>query len=97
MMANTVSLIPSSPVPFVNATRTSVFYGTYYTFPADTSVNSPSGWNIASHPSLTLASTFIQHQVQAKDTAAKTPTTHTMVFKFVDCVFGIEDVAFVDN
>ena len=97
MMANTVSLIPSSPVPFVNATRTSVFYGTYYTFPTDTSVKSPSGWNIASHPSLTLASTFTQHQVQAKDAAAKTPSTHTMVFKFVDCVFGIEDVAFVDN
>ena len=97
MMANTVSLIPSSPVPFVNATRTSVFYGTYYTFPTDTSINSPSGWNIASHPSLTLASTFEQHQVQAKDAAAKTPSTHSMVFKFIDCVFGIEDVAFVDN
>ena len=97
MMANTVSLIPSSPVPFANATRTSVFYGTFYTFPTDTSVNSPSGWDIASHPSLTLTSTFTQHQVQAKDAAAKTPSTHSMVFKFIDCVFGIEDVAFVDN
>ena len=60
-------------------------------------MKSPSGWDISGHPTLTLASTFTQHQVQAKDTAAKTPTTHTMVFKFIDCVFGIEDVAFVDN
>ena len=97
MMANTVNLVASAPVAYDDATRTSSFYGTYYTFPTDTSVNSPSGWDITGHPSLTLASTFTQHQVQAKDTAAKTPTTHTMVFKFIDCVFGIEDVAFVDN
>ena len=97
MMANTVSLVASSPVAYDDATRTSSFYGTYYTFPTDTSVNSPSGWDITGHPTLTLTSTFTQHQVQAKDTAAKTPTTHTMVFKFIDCVFGIEDVAFVDN
>ena len=97
MMANAVSLVASSPVAYVDATRTSSFYGTYYTFPTDTSVKSPSGWDITGHPTLTLASTFTQHVVQAKDTAAKTPTTHTMVFKFVDCVFGIEDVAFVDN
>ena len=97
MMANTVSLVASPAVAYDDSTRTSSFYGTYYTFPTDTSVNSPSGWDITGHPSLTLASAFTQHQVQAKDTAAKTPTTHTMVFKFVDCVFGIEDVAFVDN
>ena len=97
MMANTVSLVASSPVAYSDSTRTSSFYGTYYTFPTDTSVNSPSGWNITGHPTLTLASTFTQHQVQAKDTAAKTPITHTMVFKFIDCVFGIKDVAFVDN
>ena len=93
MMANTVALVASSPVAYADATRTSSFYGTYYTFPTDNSVKSPSGWDITGHPSLTLASTFEQHQVQAKDTAAKTPTTHTMVFKFIDCVFGIEDVA----
>ena len=30
--------------------------------------------------------------------SARNPTTtRTMVFKFIDCVFGIEDVAFVDN
>ena len=97
MMANTVNLVASSPVAYADATRTSSFYGTYYTFPADTSVNSPSGWDITGHPTLTLTSTFTQHQVQAKDAAAKTPSTHTMVFKFIDCVFGIEDVAFVDN
>ena len=97
MMANTVSLVASSPVAYVDATRTSSFYGTYYTFPTDTSTESPSGWDITGHPSLTLASTFEQHQVQAKDTATKTPTTHAMVFKFIDCMFGIEDVAFVDN
>ena len=97
MMANTVALVASPAVAYDDATRTSSFYGTYYTFPTDTSVNSPSGWDITGHPTLTLASTFEQHQVQAKDTAAKTPTTHTMVFKFIDCVFGIEDVAFVDN
>ena len=97
MMANTVSLVASSPVAYDDATRTSSFYGTYYTFPTDNSVNSPSGWNITGHPTLTLTSTFTQHQVQAKDAAAKTPSTHTMVFKFIDCVFGIEDVAFVDN
>ena len=97
MMANTVSLVASPAVAYVDATRTSSFYGTYYTFPTDTSTESPSGWDITGHPSLTLASTFNQHQVQAKDTAAKTPTTQTMVFKFIDCVFGIEDVAFVDN
>ena len=97
MMANTVNLVASAPVAYVDSTRTSSFYGTYYTFPTDSSVNSPSGWDITGHPTLTLTSTFEQHQVQAKDTAAKTPTTHTMVFKFVDCVFGIEDVAFVDN
>jgi len=97
MMANTVSLVASSPVAYSDSTRTSSFYGTYYTFPTDNSVKSPSGWDITGHPTLTLASTFTQHQVQAKDTAAKTPTTHTMVFKFIDCVFGIEDVAFVDN
>ena len=97
MMANTVSLVASNAVAYDDATRTSSFYGTYYTFPTDTSVKSPSGWDITGHPTLTLASTFTQHQVQAKDTAAKTPTTHAMVFKFVDCVFGIEDVAFVDN
>ena len=72
MMANTVSLVASSPVAYADATRTSSFYGTYYTFPTDTSVNSPSGWDITGHPTLTLASTFTQHQVQAKDTAAKT-------------------------
>ena len=72
MMANTVSLVASSPVAYADATRTSSFYGTYYTFPTGTSVNSPSGWDITGHPSLTLASTFTQHQVQAKDTAAKT-------------------------
>ena len=72
MMANTVSLVASSPVAYVDATRTSSFYGTYYTFPTDTSVNSPSGWDITGHPSLTLTSTFEQHQVQAKDTTAKT-------------------------
>ena len=93
MMANTANLVASPAVAYVDATRTSSFYGTYYTFPTDTSVESPSGWDITGHPSLTLASTFNQHQVQAKDTAAKTPTTHTMVFKFIDCVFGIEDVA----
>ena len=97
MMANTVALVASSPVAYVDATRTSSFYGTYYTFPTDTSTESPSGWDITGHPTLTLASTFEQHQVQAKDTAAKTPATHTMVFKFIDCMFGIEDVAFVDN
>ena len=97
IMANTVSLVASPAVAYVDATRTSSFYGTYYTFPADTSTESPSGWDITGHPTLTLASTFTQHQVQAKDTAAKTPTTHTMVFKFIDCMFGIEDVAFVDN
>ena len=97
MMANTVSLVASSPVAYSDATRTSRFYGTYYTFPADTSTESPSGWDITGHPTLTLTSTFTQHQVQAKDTAAKTPSTHSMVFKFIDCVFGIEDVAFVDN
>ena len=97
MMANTVALVASPAVAYVDATRTSSFYGTYYTFPTDTSVKSPSGWDITGHPTLTLTSTFEQHQVQAKDTAAKTPTTHTMVFKFVDCAFGIEDVAFVDN
>ena len=97
MMANTVALEANSPVAYDDATRTSSFYGTYYTFPTDTSVKSPSGWNITGHPTLTLTSTFTQHEVQAKDTIAKTPTTHTMVFKFVDCVFGIEDVAFVDN
>ena len=97
MMANTVSLVASSPVAYVDATRTSSFYGTYYTFPTDTSTESPSGWDITGHPSLTLTSTFEQHQVQAKDAAAKTPSTHSMVFKFIDCVFGIEDVAFVDN
>ena len=97
MMTNTVNLVASSPVAYADATRTSSFYGTYYTFPTDTSVNSPSGWDITGHPTLTLTSTFTQHEVQAKDTTAKTPTTHTMVFKFVDCVFGIEDVAFVDN
>ena len=72
MMANTVSLVASSPVAYVDATRTSSFYGTYYTFPTDTSTESPSGWDITGHPTLTLASTFEQHQVQAKDTAAKT-------------------------
>ena len=97
MMANTVNLVASAPVAYDDATRTSSFYGTYYTFPTGSSTESPSGWNITGHPTLTLASTFTQHQVQAKDTAAKTPTTHTMVFKFIDCVFGIEDVAFVDN
>ena len=97
MMANTVALEASNAVAYDDATRTSSFYGTYYTFPTDNSVKSPSGWDITGHPTLTLASTFTQHQVQAKDTAAKTPTTQPMVFKFVDCVFGIEDVAFVDN
>ena len=97
MMANSVALEASNAVAYDDATRTSSFYGTYYTFPTDTSVNSPSGWNITGHPTLTLTSTFNQHQVQAKDTAAKIPTTHTMVFKFIDCVLGIEDVAFVDN
>ena len=97
MMANTVALEASNAVAYDDATRTSSFYGTYYTFPTDNSVKFPSGWDISGHPTLTLASTFTQHQVQAKDTAAKTPTTHTMVFKFIDCVFGIEDVAFVDN
>ena len=97
MMANTVALVASPAVAYDDATRTSSFYGTYYTFPTDNSVNSPSGWDITGHPTLTLASTFTQHQVQAKDAAAKTPSTHTMVFKFIDCVFGIEDVAFVDN
>ena len=73
MMANTVSLVASSPVAYVDATRTSSFYGTYYTFPTTgSSVKSPSGWDITGHPSLTLTSTFNQHQVQAKDTAAKT-------------------------
>ena len=98
MMANTVSLEASNAVAYVDETRTSSFYGTFYTFPTTgNSVNSPSGWDITGHPTLTLASTFTQHQVQAKDTAAKTPSTHSMVFKFIDCVFGIEDVAFVDN
>ena len=97
MMANTVALVASPAVAYDDATRTSSFYGTYYTFPTDNSVNSPSGWDITGHPTLTLTSTFEQHQVQAKDTAAKTPATHTMVFKFIDCMFGIEDVAFVDN
>ena len=92
MMANTVNLVANPAVAYDDATRTSSFYGTYYTFPEDTSTESPSGWDITGHPTLTLASTFTQHQVQAKDTAAKTPTTHAMVFKFVDCVFGIEDV-----
>ena len=78
MMANTVSLVASSPVAYADATRTSSFYGTYYTFPTDTSVNSPSGWDITGHPTLTLTSTFEQHQVQAKDTAAKTPTSHAI-------------------
>ena len=72
MMANTVSLVASPAVAYVDATRTSSFYGTYYTFPADTSTESPSGWDITGHPTLTLTSTFTQHQVQAKDTAAKT-------------------------
>ena len=97
MMANTVALVASPAVAYADATRTSSFYGTYYTFPTDNSVNSPSGWDITGHPTLTLTSTFEQHQVQAKDTATKTPTTHTMVFKFIDCMFGIEDVAFVDS
>ena len=96
MMANSVALVANA-VAYADATRTSSFYGTYYTFPADSSVNSPSGWDISGHPALTLTSIFAQHQVQAKDAAAKTPTSHAMVFKFVDCVFGIEDVAFVDN
>ena len=97
MMANTVALVASSPVAYVDATRTSSFYGTYYTFPADGSVESPSGWDIAGHPTLTLASTFAQHVAQAKDTSTATPTSQPLVFKFIDCVFGIEDVAFVDN
>ena len=71
MMANTVSLVASPAVAYVDATRTSSFYGTYYTFPADTSTESPSGWDITGHPTLTLTSTFEQHKVQAKDTAAK--------------------------
>jgi len=73
MMANTVSLVASAPVAYADSARTSSFYGTYYTFPTDTSTESPSGWDITGHPTLTLASTFTQHQVQAKDTAAKTP------------------------
>ena len=97
MMANTVNLVASSPVAYVDATRTSSFYGTYYTFPTGSTVESPSGWDITGHPTLTLASTFAQHVVQAKDTSGGTPTTESLVFKFVDCVFGIEDVAFVDN
>ena len=73
MMANTVVLEASNAVAYADATRTSSFYGTYYTFPTTgSSVNSPSGWDITGHPTLTLASTFTQHQVQAKDTAAKT-------------------------
>ena len=72
MMANTVVLEASNAVAYDDATRTSSFYGTYYTFPTDTSTESPSGWDITGHPTLTLASTFTQHQVQAKDTAAKT-------------------------
>ena len=96
MMANSVALVANT-VAYADATRTSSFYGTYYTFPTDSSTESPSGWDITGHPTLTLTSTFRQHVVQAKDAAAKTPTTHAMVFKFVDCVFGIEDVAFVDN
>ena len=96
MMANSVALVANT-VAYADATRTSSFYGTYYTFPTDSSTESPSGWDISGHPTLTLTSTFRQHVAQAKDAAAKTPTTHTMVFKFVDCVFGIEDVAFVDN
>ena len=72
MMANTVSLVASPAVAYADATRTSSFYGTYYTFPTDNSVNSPSGWDITGHPTLTLTSTFEQHQVQAKDTATKT-------------------------
>ena len=96
MMANSVALVANA-VAYADATRTSSFYGTYYTFPTDSSTESPSGWDITGHPTLTLTSTFRQHVAQAKDAAAKTPTTHTMVFKFVDCVFGIEDVAFVDN
>ena len=35
MMANTVSLVASPAVAYVDATRTSSFYGTYYTFPTD--------------------------------------------------------------
>ena len=96
MMANSVALVANA-VAYADATRTSSFYGTYYTFPTDSSVESPSGWDISGHPTLTLTSTFRQHVAQAKDAAAKTPTSHAMVFKFVDCVFGIEDVAFVDN
>ena len=96
MMANSVALVANS-VAYADATRTSSFYGTYYTFPTDSSIESPSGWDISGHPALTLTSTFRQHVAQAKDAAAKTPTSHAMVFKFVDCVFGIEDVAFVDN
>ena len=96
MMANSVALVANT-VAYADSTRTSSFYGTYYTFPTDNSTESPSGWDITGHPTLTLTSTFRQHVAQAKDAAAKTPTTHTMVFKFVDCVFGIEDVAFVDN
>ena len=96
MMANSVALVANA-VAYADATRTSSFYGTYYTFPTDSSVESPSGWDITGHPTLTLTSTFRQHVAQAKDAAAKTPTSHAMVFKFVDCVFGIEDVAFVDN
>ena len=75
MMANTVALEASNAVAYDDATRTSSFYSTYYTFPTGSSVKSPSGWDITGHPTLTLASTFTQHQVQAKDTAAKTPTT----------------------
>ena len=59
MMANTVSLVASPAVAYDDATRTSSFYGTYYTFPTDTSVNSPSGWDITGHPTRTL-STAIQ-------------------------------------
>ena len=96
MMANSVTLI-AADVPYDDTAGASSFYGTYYTFPTGSSVESPSGWDISGHPTLTLASTFTQHVAQAKDAAAKTPTSRPMVFKFVDCVFGIEDLAFVDN
>ena len=94
MMANSV-ILTANNVPYDDSTRTTSFYGTYYTFPATAS---PSGWDISNHPTLNLTSRFTQHQVQAKDRANRTsPITHDMVFKFVDCKFEIDDVAFVDN
>ena len=101
MMADRV-ILEANNETYNDSTRTTSFYGTYYTFPAspDTQTQSPSGWDISNHPSLTLTSEFKQHQVQAKDITTRTlsqSNTHDMVFKFVDCKFEVDDVAFVDN